>query len=174
MGNLLYSHAGVLTNPANDANDVAVALKDMGFEVIVGLDLDKRSFDLKVRDFSRVLAQADTGLLFYAGHGLQVAGRNHLVPIDAQLTNERDLDFETVSLDFVVKQMELEREGKTNIVFLDACRDNPLARNRARSMGTRSTSIGHGLAQVQTGVGTYRATSRSTAMVATRRSQRHC
>ena len=166
MGNSAYSHAGVLTNPANDANDVAVALKDMGFEVIVGLDLDKRSFDLKVRDFSRVLAEADTGLLFYAGHGLQVAGRNHLVPIDAQLTNERDLDFETVSLDFVLKQMELEREGKTNIVFLDACRDNPLARNLARSMGTRSTSIGHGLAQVQTGVGTFIAYSTQPGNVA--------
>ena len=64
MGNSAYSHAGVLTNPANDANDVAVALKDMGFEVIVGLDFDKRSFDLKVRDFSRVLAEADTACCF--------------------------------------------------------------------------------------------------------------
>ena len=62
--------------------------------------------------------------------------------------------------------MELEREGKTNIVFLDACRDNPLARNLARSMGTRSTSIGHGLAQVQTGVGTFIAYSTQPGNVA--------
>lgn len=166
IGNSAYAHAGVLANPANDAKDMATALGDLGFEVILGLDLDKRAFDAKVRDFSRALSQADTGLLFYAGHGLQVAGRNHLVPIDAQLQSERDLDFEAVSLDFVLKQMELEREGKTNIVFLDACRDNPLARNLARSMGTRSASIGRGLAQVQTGVGTFIAYSTQPGNVA--------
>ena len=166
IGNSAYVNAGVLANPANDAKDMAAALTDLGFEVILGLDLDKRSFDAKVRDFSRALSQADTGLLFYAGHGLQVAGRNHLVPIDAQLQSERDLDFEAVSLDFVLKQMELEREGKTNIVFLDACRDNPLARNLARSMGTRSASIGRGLAQVQTGVGTFIAYSTQPGNVA--------
>lgn len=166
IGNSAYSHAGPLANPANDANDIAKALGDMGFEVLVGLDLDKRSFDGKVREFSRTLADADTGLLFYAGHGLQVAGRNYLVPVDAQLGSERDLDFEAVSLDFVLKQMELEREGKTNIVFLDACRDNPLARNLARSMGTRSASIGRGLAQVQTGVGTFIAYSTQPGNVA--------
>ena len=146
---------------------MAAALKELGIEVIVGLDLDKRGFDAKVRDFSRALAAgADTGIFFYAGHGLQVAGRNYLVPVDAQLANERDLDFEAVSLDFVLKQMELEREGKTNIVFLDACRDNPLARNLARSMGTRSASIGRGLAQVQTGVGTFIAYSTQPGNVA--------
>ena len=166
IGNSAYTHATALANPANDAADMATALKDLDFEVIVGLDLDKRAFDAKVRDFSRALTQADTGLLFYAGHGLQVAGRNHLVPIDAQLTSERDLDFEAVSLDFVLKQMELEREGKTNIVFLDACRDNPLARNLARTMGTRSVSIGRGLAQVQTGVGTFIAYSTQPGNVA--------
>jgi uncharacterized caspase-like protein len=104
--------------------------------------------------------------LFYAGHGLQVAGRNYLVPVDAQLQSERDLDFEAVGLDFILKQMELEREAKTNIVFLDACRDNPLARNLARSMGTRSASIGRGLAQVQTGVGTFIAYSTQPGNVA--------
>jgi uncharacterized caspase-like protein len=142
-------------------------MKELGNDVVLGLDLDKRGFDAKVREFSRRLsAGADTGIFFYAGHGLQVAGRNYLVPIDAQLMNERDLDFEAVSLDFVLKQMELDREGKTNIVFLDACRDNPLARNLARSMGTRSASIGRGLAQVQTGVGTFIAYSTQPGNVA--------
>lgn len=166
VGNSAYVHAGALANPVNDANEVAAALKDAGFGVILGLDLDKRAFDAKVREFSRVLAAADVGIFYYAGHGLQVAGRNHLVPVDAQLQSERDLDFESVSLDFILKQMELEREGKTNIVFLDACRDNPLARNLARSMGTRSASIGQGLAQVQTGVGTFIAYSTQPGNVA--------
>jgi uncharacterized caspase-like protein len=167
VGNGAYSNAAALANPANDASDMAAAMKGLGIEVILGLDLDKRAFDAKVRDFSRALAaSADTGIFFYAGHGLQVAGRNYLVPIDAQLANERDLDFEAIGLDFVLKQMELEREGKTNIVFLDACRDNPLARNLARSMGTRSASIGRGLAQVQTGVGTFIAYSTQPGNVA--------
>jgi hypothetical protein len=166
IGNSAYAHGGALVNPANDARDMAAALSELTFDVILGLDLDKQAFDAKVRDFSRALAQADTGLFFYAGHGLQVAGHNHLVPIDAQLRSERDLDFETVALDFVLKQMELEREGKTNIVFLDACRDNPLGRNLARSMGTRSTSIGRGLAQVETGVGTFIAYSTQPGNVA--------
>jgi uncharacterized caspase-like protein len=166
IGNSAYAHAAALANPANDAQDMAGVLSSMGFETILGLDLEKRAFDAKIRDFSRTLVAADTGLFFYAGHGLQVAGHNHLVPIDAELQSERDLDFETVSLDFVLKQMELEREGKTNIVFLDACRDNPLMRNLARSMGTRSASIGRGLAQVETGVGTFIAYSTQPGNVA--------
>ena len=166
VGNSAYAHANPLPNPANDANDVAAALKDVGFEVILGIDLDKRAFDLKVRDFARALENADVALFFYAGHGLQASGRNYLVPIDAQLKGERDLDFEGVSADFILKQMELERAGKTNIVFLDACRDNPLARNLARSMGTRSASIGRGLAPASTGLGTFIAYSTQPGNVA--------
>ena len=155
VGNSAYVSASRLTNPANDAGDMAAALKKIGFEVLLGADLDKRAFDARIRDFARALPTADVALFYYAGHGLQVGGRNYLVPIDAQMQTERDLDFEGVALDFVLKQMELEREGKTNIVLLDACRDNPLARNLARTMGTRSASVGQGLAQVQTGVGTF-------------------
>ncbi len=138
IGNSAYTYSAPLTNPANDAADMAEALKTAGFAAIVGLDVDKRGFDMKVREFARALEQADDGVLFYAGHGVQVGGQNFLVPIDARLESERDLDFEAVRLDFILRQMELGRENKTNIVFLDACRDNPLARNLARSMGTRS------------------------------------
>jgi hypothetical protein len=155
IGNADYTHAGRLPNPGNDANDMAAALKGVGIEVILGVNLDKRAFDGKVREFSRALANADAGILFYAGHGLQVGQRNYLIPVDAQLQSERDLEFETVALDFVMRQMEIDREGKTNVVFLDACRDNPLARNLSRAMGTRSASVGRGLAEVQAGVGSF-------------------
>jgi uncharacterized caspase-like protein len=155
IGNAAYAHAGALTNPRNDASDMADALSAVGVEVILGLDLDKHAFDGKVREFSRKLARADTAILFYAGHGLQVGQRNYLIPIDAQLQSERDLEFEAMALDFVMRQMEIDREGKTNLVFLDACRDNPLARSLARSMGTRSVGVGRGLAEVQAGVGTF-------------------
>ena len=166
IGNAAYSQAGTLTNPVNDTTDMANALKKFGFEVILGLDLDRRSFDEKIRAFSNAVEDADAAVLFYAGHGLQVAGHNYLVPVDAGLSSERDLDFEAISLDFVLKQMEVGREGKTNIVFLDACRDNPLARNLARSMGTRSAAVGRGLAEAQTGVGTFIAYSTQPGNVA--------
>ncbi|MGO8955744.1 MAG: caspase family protein [Rhodomicrobium sp.] len=166
IGNAAYVQAGALTNPVNDAADMAKALTQFGFDVTLGLDLDRRAFDEKLRAFARSLDDADTAMLFYAGHGLQVAGRNYLVPVDAGLSTERDLDFEAIGLDFVLRQMEVGREGKTTIVFLDACRDNPLARNLARSMGTRSAAIGKGLAEVQTGAGTFIAYSTQPGNVA--------
>jgi hypothetical protein len=166
IGNAAYTQAGALTNPVNDAADIAKALSSFGFDVILGLDLDRRGFDEKVRAFSRALEKADDAVLFYAGHGLQVAGRNYLIPVDASLRSERDLDFEAIQLDFVLKQMEVARDGKTNVVFLDACRNNPLAVNLARSMGTRSANVGKGLAEVQTGVGTFIAYSTQPGNVA--------
>ena len=155
IGNSNYAQVPALPNPVNDANDIGSALKRAGFDVILGIDVDKREFDTKVRNFADLLDNADAAIFFYAGHGLQVSGRNFLLPIDARVQSERDLDFDAVNLDFVLKQMELGRAEKTNIVFLDACRDNPFAGNLARSMGTRSASIGKGLAQVDTGVGTF-------------------
>ena len=166
IGNSNYAQVPALPNPVNDANDIASALKRAGFEVILGLDVDKREFDTKVRNFADLLENADAAIFFYAGHGLQVSGRNFLLPVDARVQSERDLDFDAVNLDFVLKQMELRRADKTNIVFLDACRDNPFAGNLARSMGTRSASIGKGLAQVDTGVGTFIAYSTQPGNVA--------
>jgi uncharacterized caspase-like protein len=155
IGNSAYEHAVPLLNPVNDAKEMAAALKEVGVEVILGLNVDKRGLDGKVREFSRALLSADAGILFYAGHGLQVGQRNFLVPIDAQLQSERDLDFETVAVDFILRQMEIDRAGKTNILFFDACRDNPLARSLMRAMGTRSASVGRGLAEVKAGIGTF-------------------
>jgi uncharacterized caspase-like protein len=130
------SHTAKLENPKNDAADVAAALRAFGFQVVDGRDLDKAALDRKIRDFATALSGADVGVFFYAGHGLQVGGQNYLVPVDAQLSTAAALDFEMVRLDLVHRTME--REAKTNILFLDACRDNPLARNLARAMGTRS------------------------------------
>ena len=132
--------------------DMAAALRTHGFEVLDGIDLDKAALERKIRDFAAALVGADVGVFFYAGHGLQISGTNYLVPIDAQLRNASALDFEMVRLDLV--QRTMEREAPTNILFLDACRDNPLAPNLARAMGTRSADIGRGLAPAEFGVGT--------------------
>lgn len=152
IGNSAYQNTAILANPTNDAKDVAEALKALGFTVIFGTDLDKASMDRKVRDFAEELSGAKLGLFFYAGHGLQYAGHNYLVPIDAKLTTAPGLDFEMVRLDLV--QRSMEAESQVNLIFLDACRDNPLGRNLARAMGTRSTQIGTGLAAMESGVGT--------------------
>ena len=144
VGNSAYSHAPKLTNPMNDAHDMTAAIKSAGFDVIEAINADKKKLDAALRDFAEKLSAADVALFFYAGHGLQVGAQNYLVPIDAKLERERDLDFEALKLDFVLRQIEIDREGKTTIVILDACRDNPLARNLARSMGTRSTGLGRG------------------------------
>jgi uncharacterized caspase-like protein len=152
VGNSAYKHTGELPNSKNDATDVAAALNKHGFKVLEGYDLDKAAFDRKIRDFANELTGAETGVFFYAGHGLSVDGRNYLVPTDAELKTPVGLDFETVQVDVIHRVME--RQTNTNILFLDACRDNPLSRNLARGLGTRSAAIGKGLAPVESGVGT--------------------
>ncbi len=164
IGNAAYQNTAPLNNPSNDATDVAAVLQRLDFEVIEGRDLDKRSMERLIRQFGTRLAGADVALFFYAGHGLQVGGQNYLVPTDARLAAEGDVDFESMPLNLVIKQME--REAKTSIVMLDACRDNPLSRNLARSMGTRSAAVGQGLAEVRTGVGTLIAFSTQPGYVA--------
>ena len=152
IGNSAYAHTPPLSNPRNDAGDVAAALAGFGFEIVAGYDLDKAAFDRTVRTFAAALQGAEVGVFFYAGHGIQVQGHNYLVPVDAELSAAAALDFEMVRLDLI--QRTMENHARTNILFLDACRDNPLARNLARSMGTRSGGIGSGLASVEAGVGT--------------------
>lgn len=149
IGNSGYQHTAALRNPSNDATDIAVRLRQLGFEVIDGIDLPKRDMELRIREFAGKLEASDVGLFFYAGHGLAVDGRNYLVPIDAKLKSETDLDFEAVELSLVLKQ--LERNSRVSIVFLDACRDNPLAANLAQ--GTRSLTVARGLARVERAVG---------------------
>src|SRR5215510_5331178 len=152
IGNSAYQHTAMLGNPKNDATDIAAVLKQLGFQVIDGFDLDKVAFERKVRDFSVALRAAEVGLFFYAGHGLQVAGQNYLVPLDTKAENNDAPDWEMVRVDLVQRTMELA--ASTIIILLDACRNNPLARNLARAMGTRSADIGRGFAAVESGIGT--------------------
>lgn len=152
IGNSAYRNTPRLDNPINDARDIAAALKGLGFDVIEANDLDKAGMDQAIRKFADTLSSAKVGLFYYAGHGLQVAGQNYLVPIDAELSTASALDFEMVRLDLVHRTME--SAVATNIIVLDACRDNPLSRNLARALGTRSAAIGRGLAAVESGEGT--------------------
>ncbi|RWK77961.1 MAG: hypothetical protein EOR45_32715, partial [Mesorhizobium sp.] len=151
IGNSAYQHAVRLANPKNDSSDIAAKLESLGFQVLSNQDLDLAGMRRTVRNFLEQLDGADMALFFYAGHGLQVNGSNHMVPVDAQLSSYNDLDFEALPMDLVLSAME--RSAKVNLVFLDACRDNPFAEKLSRSMGTRSGSLGRGLARLGSGVG---------------------
>ncbi len=153
VGNSAYLNTPSLVNPKNDAGAMADALQGLGFNVIRGIDLSANEMRQTVRQFAVALQSADVALFYYAGHGLQVNGQNYLVPVDAKMRSSLDLEFEATNLQVVIDLME--REAKTNLVFLDACRDNPLARTLARSLGaSRSTAIGQGLARIESGIGT--------------------
>ena len=154
IGNSAYKYTPPLPNPKNDANDIAAALKRVGFDVDLRIDLTKADTDKALRRFGDRLEGAKAAVFYYAGHGIQVDGINYVVPIDAKLEKERDLNYEVVSLGTVLKEMEVAR--RVNLVFMDACRDNPLSRSLARSMGAigRSAAVGRGLAPVEAATGT--------------------
>ncbi|MEI3855322.1 MULTISPECIES: caspase family protein [unclassified Ensifer] len=151
IGNSAYQHAPQLANPQNDANDMASKLTGLRFVVVTGRDLDLTGMRRLIREFVGKVEGADVALFFYAGHGLQVNGGNYMIPVDAQLRSNNDLDFEALPVELVLSAME--RNAQVNLVFLDACRDNPLAATLARSLGTRSMVVGRGLAKLDTGVG---------------------
>ncbi|MEC9343475.1 MAG: caspase family protein, partial [Pseudomonadota bacterium] len=127
IGNGAYENADPLPNPPNDARAVSGALRNVGFEVVEGVDLDRRGMERAIRDFLREATDAKIALMFYAGHGMQVGGRNYLVPVDAALREATDLSFETIQLDTVLDN--LNEPGRANIIVLDACRNNPLSRS---------------------------------------------
>lgn len=171
LGNSAYEHTVPLANPQNDAEAVSSALRDLGFDVYDGYDLGRSDATDLIRAFARAATDADTALLYYAGHGLEVGGINYLVPVDAQIRDEADLQFETINLNDIVALME--RDERTNLIFLDACRDNPMAGNLARNMGTRSSAIGRGLARLDTGLGTLIAYATQPGNVALDGTGRH-
>jgi hypothetical protein len=145
IGNSAYVNAAPLKNPRNDALDMTAALEVLGFKVFGGFDLDYADMGAKIGEFEDAARTADVTLLFYAGHGMQVNGKNYLIPVNAKLERESALNFEAIDSDAVLNSMY--GPGKTAIVFLDACRDNPLTRRFKRSLGvTRSTSVDQGLA----------------------------
>jgi uncharacterized caspase-like protein len=152
IGNGQYVSVPALTNPGNDAQAIARSLRELGFEVTLALNLDKAGFERQVRDFANSLDGAAAAVFFYAGHGLQIDGRNYMVPVDAKMADEADLPFELVSLDIVLQRLAHNRI--TNIIFLDACRNEPVGDKLAKSLGARSNAVGQGLASVYASVGT--------------------
>ena len=152
VGNGRYVAANPLRNASSDAIAMAGKLRALNFDVTLAVDVDKDSFEASVNRFAGSLQGAEAALFYYAGHGLQVDGRNYMVPVDARADNEADLPFQLVALDIVLNRLASNR--LTSIVILDACRDNPLGARLAKALGERATAVGKGLATVKAGVGT--------------------
>jgi uncharacterized caspase-like protein len=109
IGNDAYRHAPPLPNPGNDAVDIAQALRELGFEVVEGRDLDWAGIRAKVKEFDSKLDNASLALFFYAGHSVQMDGRNYLVPVDARLDRAGTLDRDAFDLLSVLRPMEADK-----------------------------------------------------------------
>ncbi len=145
IGNGNYTHS-TLRNPENDARDMEIVLKAIGFTVIKHENIGRIEMAKAIDDFGLKLRDYDLGLFFYAGHGLQSDGLNYLVPVDAVLNTESDIEFTCVRADRVLSKMD-DAKNKLNIMIMDACRDNPFERSWTRS------AAGRGLATMNAPVG---------------------
>jgi len=144
IGNSAYTSVPPLANPQRDAKGVSAALKRLGFEVVEGYDLKMDAMTTTVREFAQKLDGAKAGLVYYAGHGIAVGDENYLIPVDASLRSEADLDFKAVNVQLVLRQMQ--RDERVNILILDACRDNPFT----SQLAAKSRAVTRGLTAIET------------------------
>ena len=127
IGNGAYQSAP-LDNPSNDARDMADTLKKLGFEVIHVENASQRTMISAIRNFSKKLTKGGVGLFYFAGHGMQVNGHNYLIPVDAVIEAQSEIEFEAVDAGRILAGME-DAGNDTNIIILDSCRDNPFSRS---------------------------------------------
>jgi uncharacterized caspase-like protein len=146
LGNSAYQNVAALPNPVNDGAMIAATLKDAGFDVVDSRhDLPAAETRRVLRDFADRARDADIAVVYYAGHGMEVDGTNYLIPVDAKLERDTDVYDEAFSLDRVL--LAIEPAKRLRLVILDACRDNPFARNMKRTIASRA--IGQGLAKIE-------------------------
>ena len=145
IGNSDYKRAPLLSNPVNDASAIAALLQGAGFQVELLRDAGINDTRRALREFIDRTRDADVALLYFAGHGIEVDGENYLIPVDAVLERDIDVDDETISLDRLLRVVEPAKQLR--LVILDACRDNPFRQSMRRTMVSRS--LGRGLAKVE-------------------------
>lgn len=117
-----------LKNPVNDAQDIANVLRKLGFNVTLKTDLSRKALRHAIREFGETIKKGGIGLFYFAGHGLQIKGKNYLLPIGMDILNEDEVEDEAVNADLILRKME-SAQNKMNIVILDACRNNPFSRS---------------------------------------------
>ena len=140
IGNGAYAHVTALPNPPNDARAIAASLRSLGFEVREGIDLDRTAMQTMVGNFLRDASRAQTALLYYAGHGVQIDGRNFLVPVDVQLQAGGNIVEAMTDMDSILAG--LDDQVRTNILIFDSCRNNPIAQQPASAGTSRGIAAG--------------------------------
>ena len=145
IGNASYAHVSRLANPVNDAADMGAALDRLGFAVTRIENAGRAELWEGLQKFSLAASASEMAVVYYAGHGMEVDKRNFLIPVDARLLSDADVEFEAVPLDLLSRTVE--RAKGLRLIVLDACRDNPFAVAMQRAGATRS--IGRGLAGVE-------------------------
>jgi tetratricopeptide (TPR) repeat protein len=162
IGNAVYKNVGALRNPQHDADAIASSLRAIGFETVtLASDATREKLIDALRTFANEAEKADWAMVYYSGHGIEVNGMNYLIPVDAKLAADRDVQFEAVPLEQVM--VSVEGAKKLKLILLDACRDNPFAPQMRRTappdavatqastaggaVGTRS--VGRGLGEVK-------------------------
>ena len=151
IGNTRYQNSPQLPNAENDADLMAETLRNVGFQsVTVKKDLTQPQMLQALREFSALAENADWALVHYSGHGIEFGGVNYIVPVEARLRSDRDIDLEAVDVGKILSA--LEGAKRLRLVILDACRDNPLASQMKRTLASRS--LGRGLARVEPETGT--------------------
>ncbi|MDW3195088.1 MAG: caspase family protein [Cytophagales bacterium] len=142
-----YQHISKLKNPKNDAEDMSILLKNIGFEVTTVLDADFETIRKQVGKFAGNKESYDVSLFFFAGHGLELDGENFLLPVDVKGETREEIKLNTLSVSQLTKYLEMTNDDKLNIIILDACRNNPFPN------GDRSVGGGTGLARVTPATG---------------------
>ncbi|WP_180982479.1 caspase family protein [Methylocella silvestris] len=139
IGNSVYKNSALdIPNARNDAEDVAAALKALGFDVLLETDVDLAAASKAIQQFARMSVGADATLFYFAGHAVQYQGHNYLLPVDAEVKDEISLPFETIAVDNI--RAVLDRSNGVKIMVLDACRSNPIA-DRLAKMASAAPAI---------------------------------
>ena len=146
VGNGAYSSVPALANPRNDAEDVSALLEKLGFNVLLGTDLDRAGMVALIGRFLEQAAGSDAAVFYYAGHGVQFGGDNYFLPTDVTVGSAYELKTDALSMQTLVS--EIENVSRVNLIFVDACRDNPLSR-RIAAVGRSATPFGRGLARIE-------------------------
>jgi hypothetical protein len=131
-----YQFASTLANPLNDANGIESSLQRLGFDVVKTIDPTQKELKMVIDDFGEGLKGSDVGLFYFAGHGVQLKGLNYLIPVDANLSTEKMVEYDCVDAGRILAHME---DARTNVklMVLDACRNNPFERSWGRGIGQR-------------------------------------
>ena len=165
IGNSVYKTLPSLPNPANDVEEVASTLRAAGFDVTIGVNVDRIGLEETVRRFLRSANNAEAGLIYYSGHGIQVGGQNFLVPVDATLETPYDVETQTMPLDLILNH--LKQNSRVQLIFLDACRNNPFNAQKFW-MAEKLEPVGatRGLARIDSDLGSLIAFSTEPGQVA--------